>query len=219
MTGEERKTIFLNERFMALLCVFIVVVSLIPLIFFRGGVGLFTMFELLVMMAITVALYFAFRFYKWDVAKGLMGGALFCLMYQDAYLVLGELWVEESFDTYLAAGIQGSLYLSSAGMSLLMTVIIAINHFFITYELRGNTKNVIFNQTAIVFKLAVYVMLLAANSRLWFPAADLWINACQFLADIAILLLLVCVETHFDTFKVLRSELLAAKRQKEVANQ
>ena len=122
-------------------------------------------------------MYLAFRFYKWDVAKGLTGGVLFCLMYQEAHLVLARLWSEQDFDTYLVAGVQGSLYLAAAGMAFLMTVIITVNHFFINYASRGNPKNVILNRIAVLFKLAVYLLLLAANSRLGFSAAVLWRNA------------------------------------------
>ncbi len=66
------------------------------------------------------------------VAKGLMGGVLFCLMYQEAHLALAVLWGEQNFDTYLMAGVFGSVYLAAAGMSFLMTVIITVNHFFST---------------------------------------------------------------------------------------
>lgn len=120
-----------------------------------------------------------------------MGGVLFCLMYQEAHLVLARLWGEQNFDSYLVAGVQGSIYLAAAGMTFLMTVIITVNHFFINYSTHGNPKNVILNRIAIAFKYAVYVLLLAENSRLGFAASILWRNALQYLHDGSVLLLLV----------------------------
>ena len=158
-------------------------------------------------------MYLAFRFYKWDVAKGLMGGILFCMLYQEAHLVLGELWGEQDFDAYLTAGVQGSLYLAAAGMTFLMTIIITVNHFFISYASQGNPKNVILNRIAIVFKLVVYILLLAVIGKLGFPAAALWRNAMQYVTDIALLLLLVSMESQFDSFNALRRELRKEKRE------
>lgn len=178
----------------------------------------FALFETLIKLVTTVAMYYAFRNYNWDVAKGLMGGVLFCLMYQEAYLVLGRLWGEEDFDTYLVAGVQGSIYLAAAGMSFLMTIIITINHFLINYAKNGNPDNVIFNHMAIIFKLGVYVLILGANSKLGFSPVILWKNALQYLTDMAIILLLVCIESQFDSFKILHKELLEQKRKRRKTN-
>ena len=213
MTERKRESIFLNEHFMAAICFFVVATSIISLIFCRGERDSFEVFELLTKLVTAAAMYQAFRFYKWDVAKGLMGGVLFCLMYQEAYLVLARLWGEEDFDTYLVAGVQGSLYLAAAGMAFLMTVIITINHFFINYTSHGNTDNVIFNRIAIIFKFAVYFLLFAANSKLGFSSSVLWKNALQYITDIALLLLIVSMESQFDSFNVLRQELLKEKRE------
>ena len=108
---------------------------------------------------------------------------------------------------------QGSLYLASAGMTFLMTLIITINHFFINYASNGNPKDVILNRMAILFKFGVYILLFIANSQLGFAEATLWKNAMQYVCDIAILLLLVSVESQFDSFKILRKELLSQKRR------
>ena len=67
---------------------------------------------------------------------------------------------------------------------------------------------------AIIFKFAIYILLLTANSRLGFSASILWKNALQYLTDMAIILLLVCIESQFDSFKVLRQELLTVKRER-----
>jgi len=215
MKESRRESIFLNEHFMAAICIFVVVTSIISLVLSLGfkDRDSFAVFELLTKAVTTAAMYQAFRFYKWDVAKGLMGGVLFCLMYQEAYLVLVRLWGEQDFDTYLVAGVQGSLYLAAAGMAFLMTVIITINHFFINYTSHGNPKNVTFNRIAIIFKFAVYLLLFGANSKLDFSAAILWRNALQYFTDIALLLLIVSMESQFDTFNVLRQELLKEKRE------
>ena len=216
---EENKTkikklesIFLNEHFMAAVCAFITAVGLISLIFFRSQMDAFEKFGLLVKLAASVTIYFAFRHYKWDVVKGLLGGVLFCLMYHEAYLVLGQLWSED-FDIYLVAGVHGSIYLAAAGMSLWMTIIITLNHFIVNYNIRSNPKNVILNRISIIFKFAAYILLLAANRRLGLSSALMWENILEHLTDIAIVLLIILIESQFESFKILRQGLLSARRK------
>ncbi|WP_026518647.1 hypothetical protein [Butyrivibrio sp. MC2021] len=211
---KERESIFLNEYLMLAACIFAVVTSIISYFFIRNSGDSFTIFVIIVKLVTTIAMYLAFRHYNWDVAKGLMGGVLFCLMYQEAYLVLAKLWGEEDFDTYLIAGVQGSIYLAAAGMSFLMTIIITINHFFINYAKHGNPENVVLNRMAIIIKFTVYLLLLGSNSLLGLPASVLWNNAMQYLTDMAIFLLIVSIESQFDSFKVLRKELLMEKRKR-----
>jgi len=210
---EKRQSIFLDERFMAAACAVVVLTSLISLFFCIKEKDSFAVFEVVTKLVTASAMFLAFKFFKWDVAKGLMGGVLFCLMYQEAHLVLNVLWGEQNFDAYLVVGVQGSLYLAAAGMAFLMTVIITINHFFINYASHGNPKNVILNRMAIIFKFAVYILLFASNSQLGFSPAILWRNAVQYLTDSVLLLLLVSVESQFDSFNVLRQELLKQKRE------
>lgn len=220
MAGEEKtkkergESIFLNERFMAAACAAVVITGLVSLYFCIREGDSFVVFEGLTKLMTAFAMFLAFKFFKWDVAKGLMGGVLFCLMYQEAHFALAVLWGEQNFDAYLVAGVQGSLYLAAAGMAFLMTVIITINHFFINYTSHGNPKNVILNRMAIIFKFAVYVLLLIANSQLDFSAEILWKNAIKYLTDSALLLLLVCMESQFDSFNALRQELLRQKRER-----
>ena len=212
--GKQRESIFLNEYFMAAACAVVVVTGLISLFFCVRDGDSFIVFEVVTKLVTATAMYLAFKFFKWDVAKGLMGGVLFCLMYQEAHLVLNVLWAEQNFDAYLVAGVQGSLYLAAAGMAFLMTVIITINHFFINYASHGNPKNVILNRMAISFKFAVYLLLLISNSQLSFSASILWRNALEYVTDSALLLLLVCAESQFDSFNSLRQELLKLKRER-----
>ena len=207
------ESILLNEHFMAAVCAFIAAAGLISLIFFRAQMDAFEKFGLLVKLVSAVNIYFAFRHYKWDVVKGLLGGILFCLMYHEAYLVLGQLWSED-FDIYLVAGVHGSIYLAAAGMSLWMTIIITLNHFIVNYNIRSNPKNVILNRIAIIFKFAAYILLLAANRRLGLSSALMWENILEHLTDIAIVLLIILIESQFESFKILRQGLLSA-RQKE----
>lgn len=218
LSGKEKKpsgeSIFLNERFMAAACAAVVITSLVSMFLCVREGDSFLVFEVLTKLVTAFAMYLAFKFFKWDVAKGLMGGVLFCLMYQEAHFVLNVLWAEENFDVYLVAGVQGSLYLAAAGMAFLMTVIITINHFFINYASHGNPKNVILNRMAILFKFIVYVLLFLSNSQLGFAPALLWKNALQYLTDSAALLLLVCVESQFDSFNALRQELRRQKRER-----
>lgn len=199
---------------MAAACAAVVITSLVSMFLCVREGDSFLVFEVLTKLVTAFAMYLAFKFFKWDVAKGLMGGVLFCLMYQEAHFVLNVLWAEENFDVYLVAGVQGSLYMAAAGMAFLMTVIITINHFFINYASHGNPKNVILNRMAILFKFIVYVLLFLSNSQLGFAPVLLWKNALQYLTDSAALLLLVCVESQFDSFNALRQELRRQKRER-----
>ena len=211
---KQRDSIFLKERFMAAVCIFVVAAGLVSVGLSIRERDSFSVFQGLVKLVTAAAMYLAFRFFKWDVAKGLMGGVLFCLMYQEAHLVMDRLWGEQDFDVYLVAGVQGSLYLAAAGMSFLMTVIITVSHFFINYTSHGNLKDVIFNRIAVIFKFAVYLLLFASNNMLGFPSAILLKNAVQYLSDIALLLLLVCLESQFDSFNAIRQELKKDKRER-----
>ena len=211
--GKKKESIFLSEIFMGAVCLLFAVAGLATLVLCVRQGDSFAAFGLVVKLVTAVAMYRAFRFFKWDVAKGLMGGVLFCLMYQEAHFVLAVLWAEENFDSYLEAGVQGSRYQTAAGMAFLMTVIITVNHFFINYASHGNPKNVILNRMAIGFKFFVYILLFVSNSQLGFSADILWRNALQYLTDSALLLLLVSVESQFDSFNVQRRELLQMKRE------
>lgn len=211
--GNRLEKVFLSEHFMGIVCAFMLAAGLVSLIFCIKEGDSFETFAVLTKLATATAAFLAFRSLKWDAAKGLLGGVLFCLMYQEAQLALGVLWRESNFDTYLVAGVQGSLFLAGAGMNLLMTVIITLNHFFINYSARGNPKNVILNRIALVFKFAVCVLLVAANSRLGFSTNLRWDHAIQYLSDIALLLLVACLEAQFDSFNALRHELRRQKRE------
>ena len=72
--AKKRESIFLNERFMALICILVLVTGLVSLYFsFREGQN-FEIFEWVSKLVTAIAMYLAFHFFKWDVAKGLMGG-------------------------------------------------------------------------------------------------------------------------------------------------
>lgn len=208
--------VFLNERFMAAVCIIMAAAGVASLVFCLREQDAFETFALLIKLVTAVTMFLAFRSFKWDAAKGLMGGVLFALMYQDAHLTLARLWSEQNFDAYLASGVQGSLFLAGAGMNLLMTVIITANHFFINYSAQGNPKNVILNRIALVFKLAVCVLLIVTNSLLGFSSALRWAHSVQYLMDIALLMLVACMEAQFDSFNVLRQELKKLKKERRV---
>jgi len=209
---------FLSERFMAAVCIIMAAAGAASLVFCFMEQDAFEIFALLVKLVTAVNMFLAFRSFKWDAAKGLMGGVLFCLMHQDAHLALAGLWSEQNFDAYLASGVQGSLFLAGAGMNLMMTVIITANHFFINYSTRGNPKNVILNRIALVFKLAVCILLMVTNSMLGFSSILRWTHSVQYLMDIALLVLVACLEAQFDSFNALRRELKQMKREKEAGN-
>ena len=215
-TKENRlEKVFLSERFMATVCIMMAAAGIVSLVFCFMEQDAFEIFALLIKLVTAVTMFFAFRSFKWDAAKGLMGGVLFCLMYQDAHLALGMLWSEQNFDAYLASGVQGSLFLAGAGMNLLMTVIITANHFFINYSTHGNPKNVILNRIALVFKLAVCILLIVTNSLLGFSSALRWTRSVQYLMDIALLVLVACLEAQFDSFNRLRLELKMLKQERK----
>lgn len=207
------ESVFLNEHFMAATCAVFVVTGLITLYFTIRDRDLFEIFERVTKLVTASAMFLAFKFFKWDVAKGLMGGALFCLLYQEAHLALAVLWGEQNFDSYLMSGVYGSVYLAAASMAFLMTAIITINHFFINYAFHGNPKNVILNRMAILFKLAVYALLIVSNSQLGFERGVLARNALTYISDSVLILLLVTMESQFDSFNVLRQDLLVQKRK------
>jgi hypothetical protein len=210
-----KESIFLNEYLMTAASIFAVVASICAIVLGRREGDSFTLFIILVKIVTIVAMYTAYRTYKWDVAKGLMGGILFCLMFQEGNLVLEKLWGQEDFDTYLVVGVQGSIYIAAAGMSFLLTIIITINHFFINYAKKGNPENVIFNQMAISIKVILYLVLIISNSMLSFDIVLRWENALQYMTDIAILLLIVCIESQLDSFKVLRQEIVVQRQMRE----
>ena len=58
----------------------------------------------------------------------------------------------------------------------------------------------------------MYILLFAANSCLDFQAAELWKNGMQYMTDLFLLLLLVSVESQFDSFNALREALRRDKR-------
>ena len=215
MKENKLEKVFLSERFMAAVCVFMVAAGLVSLVFCLMEQDSFETFALLVKLATAFTMFLAFRSFKWDAAKGLLGGVLFCVMYQDAHLVLARLWSEQDFDAYLASGVQGSLFLAGAGMNLLMTVIITVNHFFINYSTHGNPKSVILNRIALVFKFAVCFLLMATNSMLGFSSVLRWTRSVQYLMDIALLVLVACLEAQFDSFNALRQELRKLKQERK----
>lgn len=213
--GNRLEKVFLSERFMAAACIVMAAAGAASLILCLKEQDAFEIFALAIKLVTAVTMYLAFRSFKWDAAKGLMGGVLFCLMYQDAHLALARLWSEQNFDAYLASGVQGSLFLAGAGMNLLMTVIITANHFFINYTTHGNPKNVILNRIAMVFKLAVCILLIVTNSLLGFSTVLRWTHSVQYLMDIVLLALVACLEAQFDSFNKLRQELKKLKQERK----
>ena len=207
--------VFLSERFMTAACIIMMAAGIASIVLCFREQDAFDIFAVLIRLVTAVTMFLAFRSFKWDAAKGLMGGVLFCLMYQDAHLVLARLWSEQNFDAYLASGVQGSIFLAGAGMNLLTTVIITANHFFINYSTHGNPKNVILNRIALVFKLAVCILLIVTNSLLGFPSALRWAHSVQYMMDIALLVLVACLEAQFDSFNALRQELKKMNRERK----
>ena len=208
---------FLDERVMrntAIISALCGLASLVLLVV-SNGLELLPAFEMLVKIVITLFTLWAFSRFHWDMMQGLMGGLLFALFYQESFLVLGKLWGETSdFDTYLIMGVQGSLYLSAQSMSFLMTFIIIVNHFIIDYSRRGNYGNVIFNQITIIFKILLYIFLIGINMFLNQPLFVQLQSVFEYISDLCIVILVICIETQLDNFKIIRQELLKDKTKK-----
>ena len=103
--------VFLSERFMTAACIIMAAAGIASMVLCFREQDAFDIFAVLIRLVTAVTMFLAFRSFKWDAAKGLMGGVLFCLMYQDAHLVLARLWSEQNFDAYLASGIQRTVSL------------------------------------------------------------------------------------------------------------
>lgn len=205
-----------NIAIMSALCG---VISLV-LLFASDGLELLLSFEKLVKIVITLFTLWAFSRFHWDMMQGLIGGLLFALLYQESFLVLGRLWGETSdFDTYLIMGVQGSLYLSAQSMSFLMTIIIIVNHFIINYSRLGNYGNVIFNQLTIIFKILLYVFIIGINMFLSQPLLAQLQSIFEYISDLCIVILIICIETQIDNFRTIKQELLQAKRIREKGSQ
>ena len=205
---------FLDEVVMRNIAIVSALCGLISLalLVVSNGFELLLAFEMLVKIVITLFTLWAFSRFHWNMMQGLMGGLLFALFYQESFLVLGKLWGETSdFDTYLIMGVQGSLYLSAQSMSFLTTFIIIVNHFIINYSRRGNFGNVIFNQITIIFKILLYLFLIGINMFLNQPLFTQLQLAFEYISDLCIVILVICIETQLDNFKIIRQELLKDK--------
>ena len=213
---------FLDERVMRIIAIISALCGLVSLVLLvaSDGIEMLPMFEMLVKIVITLFTLWAFSRFHWNMMQGLMGGLLFALFYQESFLVLGKLWGETSdFDTYLIMGVQGSLYLSAQSMSFLMTFIIIVNHFIIDYSRRGNYGNVIFNQITIIFKILLYIFLIGINMFLNQPLFVQLQSVFEHISDLCIVILVICIETQLDNFKIIRQELLKDKTKKGSRNE
>ena len=63
--------------------------------------------------------------------------------------------------------------------------------------------------------MILYLVLIISNSMLSFDIVLRWENARQYMTDIAILLLIVCIESQLDSFKVLRQEIVVQRQMRE----
>ena len=209
---EER---FLDEKFMKNISLLSIICGVISLVILGAtqNLELIVFFEKIVKIAVTVFTLWAFSNFHWDFMQGMMGALLFSLLYQESFLVLGQLWGETSdFDTFLIMGVQGILYLAAESMSFLMTIIIIINHFIIDYSHIGNYGNVIFNQLSILFKIFLYIFLIIINVFLKHPPIIQVNSVFEYMSDLCIVVLIICIETQLDNFKSIRQDLLKSKK-------
>ena len=69
--SKKRESIFLNERFMGAVCAAMLLTGLVSLYFqIREGDSFFV-FEGVTKLVTATAMFLAFKYFKWDVAKGL----------------------------------------------------------------------------------------------------------------------------------------------------
>lgn len=213
------KDFFLNERLLRDIAVFSVLLGVISfgILFGYKDMNLLQAFERIVKLLLTALTLWSFFRVHWDATKGLMGSLLFALLFQEAYLVLGKLWGGTTdFDYYLIMGVQGSLYLAAQTMNFMMTIIIIINHFVIGYSNESDWRNVVLNQISIIFKITLYLLLLIINVFLKMPIHQQISAGLEYISDLNIIIMLICIEIQFDNYKSLKHDLLVAKRQKEV---
>ena len=209
--------LFWNEKLMRNISLISIICGIVSLIILciSNKLGLLLAFEKVVKIVITLLVLRSFSQFRWDVMKGMMGGLLFALLYQESFLVLGRLWGETSdFDFYLIMGVQGSLYLAAQSMSFLMTVIIILNHFIIDYSRIGNYRNVLFNQISIIFKVLLYILLMIVNVFLNQPLLIQINSGIEYISDLCIVILIICIETQLDGFKTIRQDLLKDKKMR-----
>lgn len=211
--------LFLNEILMkqvAILSALCGVLSLGVGYYFDNIEPLF-LFEEIMKVTLTLLTLWSFSKFRWNILQGMMGSLLFALLYQESFLVLGKLWGETSdFDAFLIMGVQGSLYLAAQSMSFLMTAIIIVNHFIIDYSRIGNFGNVVFNQMSIIFKILLYIFLMAINMFLSKPRIELINAGLGYLQDLCIVILIVFVETQLDNFKSIKNDLLNDKKIRRI---
>jgi len=222
MKNTNIKNMFLNEKLMrnvSLLSVIFGFISLTVMFVFHE-LTLLKAFEIIIKQLLTLLTLWTFTRLRWDVTKGLMGSLLFALLYQESFLVLGNLWDGTSdFDLYLTMGVQGSLYLAAQSMSFMMTFIIIINHFVIGYSNIDNWKNVVLNQLTIVFKIILYISLLIINGFLSLSMCQQLSDGFQYAEDLCIIIMLICVEIQLNNFNSIMHELRMEKHHKEVSHE
>lgn len=216
MENNSIKNLFLNEKFMKIASGIPIIggIASILLLFFYKDITLLVLFEKIIKLGLTFALYWAFSHYHWDVMRGLMGGLLFSLMYGESFLVLGSLWGDSSYaNTYLIMGVQGSLYVAAESMSFLMTIIITLNHFVMNYGKKNTWRSVIFNQIAIIFKILLFIALGIINIFLELPRHIIVNEGIEYLIDLCIIFTLICIESQLEDLKMIRRELLDEKKK------
>ena len=215
---KSKQNIFLNEKIMQGASAVTVLGGTISLIilFMVKDITLLFLFEGIIKIGITLALYWAFSHYQWDFMRGMMGGLLFALMYEEGFNVLGNLWSGKNVATqYLIMGVQGSLYVAAESMSFLMTIIIILNHFVMNYGHKNNWKNVAFNQISILYKIFLYIALAVINIFLELPRYVQITAVIGYVVDVAIIVTVICIESQLEDLKILRQELLKEKKEAE----
>ena len=67
----------------------------------------------------------------------------------------------------------------------------------------------------VVAVVAVCILLVVTSSLLGFSSVLRWTHSVQYLMDIALLVLVACLEAQFDSFNALRQELKKLKRERK----
>lgn len=163
-----------------------------------SSLSLYTIFEILVRSLLIMGLYRAYKKQNIFIMSGLVAGLLFCILYREANLVLGDL-LSFSVDKYIMMGFKGSLYLCISMSILFLECIMVYNHFSVSVRhINGITKLVV-NELA---TLMLFIMLIVQIFSNIFLDLNLLLRAYYVLATLAEGVLFV-ITSHCDLIMAL----------------
>lgn len=169
-----------------------------------GVLDMFTMFEIIIRSLLLVSLFRAHKSDNVFLMSGIAAGLLFCILYREANLVLGNL-MTLSVHEFIMMGFKGSLYLCISMSILFLECIMVYNHFSINVtHINGMTKLMV-NQ---ISAFMLFVMLIVQVLSNIFLDINPWTRVYYVLATIAEGVLFVVIG-HCDLIMAIdREEML-----------